>query len=137
MSNLLGEVSAPTPLEIDERRAIKADKARIEALEREMKELRSNWELAKPQLDRLADVERELAEARTECQSLQRNYGKACDVLSDQRDALKARVAELEQFITHWRYDGSLQTFNDREKFRASAYSILVRSTAETTGKPE
>jgi hypothetical protein len=40
---------------------------------------------------------------------------------------LLAQNAELLAFLQHWIYDGSLQTFEDRERFRDAARALIAK----------
>jgi hypothetical protein len=49
--------------------------------------------------------------------------GKPCVLMSE------ALYEELVHFIEHWTHEGHLQTFEDRERFRAAAREVIAKAT--------
>ena len=54
--------------------------------------------------------------------------------LERERDAARAALAEARELLRAWVYEGHLQTFEDREIFRAIARDFLSRTETQDEG---
>lgn len=67
----------------------------------------------------------ELERLRTENSALKRDLQYARDGLTKGRTRMRDDIERLREFVAIWIADGSLQTFEHREKFRAEAKALL------------